>query len=502
MGTSSAGGKLEFEMNLGKPAAAQEPEPDEPFRIAVLGDLSGRANRVLIESVSSKRFRRFNIDNFEQVQASLGAALKIPLGNDVLDLSFETLEDFHPDSLVRKVGPLKALAALRQKVVEGAPLAAVEQELKSFAAWAEAPDKPTTTAESSEQTLTRLLGAAPSPKVQPPATQTAAAVEQILRKAVGGSAVPSQSERQAAIAAIDLELSSRLRGILHHPAFQSLEASWRGLDLLVRNFGGEEAVEMYLADIAQHELAADAAAAEKVEDTGLFKLMRSRAEEAPLGLCVGLYEFGAEESGLRLLSMLARVSARFGVATVAQASSFLSGCDSFGEQRDPDDWKRPLPPELATAWSELRRSSEAAYVALATPRFLLRQPYGAESEQIESFPFEEMGPTSMHEEYLWGNAAIACAYVLARQFQEEGWNMRAEGWGELDGLPVHRFIADGEKQVKPCGEAWLSDRAGEVLQKKGLLPLLSIKGRDAVRVGRVQSMHNPPTALRGRWSRI
>jgi type VI secretion system protein ImpC len=501
MGTSYTGGKMDFEVNLGRPAARVRPEPDEPFRVAVLGDLSGRANRVVIESLSARKFRRVDIDSLDQVLGSIGAALKIPLGSDTIDLRFATLDDFHPDRLVRDVAPLKGLLALRRKAVAGAPVAELAQELRGFTPMTTATiASSSAAAESGEQTLARLLGGAPAGQPKRPETQAAAAVEEILRKAVAGSAVPAQSaERQAAVTAVDLELSKLLRAILHHPGFQALEASWRGIDFLVRTFGGEENIELFAADIAQHELAAEVAATESAGATGIFKLLRSVSESQPLALCLGLYEFGVELSEVRLLSFLAAVADRLSVPFIAQARPWVVGCKSFGAQRDPDDWRLPLAPEFIEAWNELRRRSEAAYVALSLPRFLIRQPYGAQSEPIESFPFEELQPASGHEDYLWGNPAIACGHVLARRFQEEGWTMGVEGWGELDGLPVHSFVSDGEKQVKPCAEAWLSDRAGEVLQGKGLVPLLSIKGRDAARVGRLQSIHEPPAALRGQW---
>ncbi len=500
MGSSFAGGKLDFGMNLGKPAAARRLEPDEPFRIAILGDLSGRANRVVLEPVAGRRFRRVDIDSFGEVLASLGAALKIPLENEVVDLSFASIDDFHPDQVVRHVAPLKRLLDLRGKALGGTPIAELAQELRTVAPAPAAAEDSTVTSESSEQTLARLLGGPPTRTAQPRSTGTAAAVEQILRQAVAGSAVPGHTtERQAAVAAVDLELSNYLRTILHHPGFQALEVAWRGLDLLMRDFGGEENIQLWLADVGQHELAADAAATEAPESSGILKLLRSRTETDPLALCLGLYEFGGQSTDLHLLSILANVCAAFSLPLLAQASPTVLGCDSFGTQPDPDDWKRPLSPEFVERWSELRRSPQAAYVSLGAPRFLLRQPYGAQSDPIDSFPFEEMLPTPAHEDYLWANPAIACGYVVARLFQEESWNMRVEGWGELDGLPVHKFVSEGEIQVKPCAEAWLTDRGAEVLQTQGLVPLRSIKGRDAVRVGPLQSIHEPGVALRCHW---
>jgi hypothetical protein len=36
-------------------------------------------------------------------------------------------------------------------------------------------------------------------------------------------------------------LDERMRSVLHHPSFQTVEAAWRGLDFLIRNESGEDA---------------------------------------------------------------------------------------------------------------------------------------------------------------------------------------------------------------------------------------------------------------------
>ena len=58
---------------------------------------------------------------------------------------------------------------------------------------------------------------------------------------------------------------------------------------------------------------------------------------------------------------------------------------------------------------------------------------------------------------------------------------------------------DGEKRLQPCAEVALSDRAGEALVNAGLVPLLSYKNRNAVRLMRFQSIATPAQALRGPW---
>jgi predicted component of type VI protein secretion system len=65
-------------------------------------------------------------------------------------------------------------------------------------------------------------------------------------------------------------------------------------------------------------------------------------------------------------------------------------------------------------------------------------------------------------------------------------------------IPVHTQRKDGDVVVQPGAEAWLLDRTADVLKNLGLVPVLSIKGRDSVRVMPIDSVSFPskPLALR------
>jgi len=147
----------------------------------------------------------------------------------------------------------------------------------------------------------------------------------------------------------------------------------------------------------------------------------------------------------------------------------------------------------------LRRSSEAAWIGLLLPRFLLRLPYGKNTVPLENFSFEEMPEAPVHQQYLWGNPAFACAYLLAQTFAESGWEMRPGTHAELRGLPLHVYEADGEPQVQPCAEVLMSDADAEWLLDQGMMPLVSVKNEDAVRLLRFQSIAHPPAPLAGGW---
>ena len=144
--------------------------------------------------------------------------------------------------------------------------------------------------------------------------------------------------------------------------------------------------------------------------------------------------------------------------------------------------------------------SEACWVGLAMPRFLLRLPYGKQTDPVESFDFEEMPGAPIHQEYLWGNPAFACVQLLAEAFANDGWEMRAGAYAEIDRLPVHIYEAEGEKHAKPCAEVLLTERDIEWILDQGYMALDSKRDRDVVRLVRFQSIAKPPARLSGRWS--
>jgi type VI secretion system protein ImpC len=147
------------------------------------------------------------------------------------------------------------------------------------------------------------------------------------------------------------------------------------------------------------------------------------------------------------------------------------------------------------AWSELRHSADAPWIGLALPRFLLRLPYGKETEAIESFPFEEM-PKSEHGSYLWGNPAFLCGYLLGKAYIRHGWELsRVER--RVDGLPMHVYREDGEPVAKPCAEVLMTEKDAENLMEAGFMPVASLKEQPAAMVVRFQSIAEPLAPLAG-----
>jgi type VI secretion system protein ImpC len=459
-----------------------------PFRIAILGDFGGRA----LEEEERQRPepRPIDCDNFEQEFARMDVTLDLPPGNadgGEIKLRFQQLDDFHPDRLIGEFEPLARLARLRAGLLNPATADQAEKELGELLKVSVSPPDPVPApaAESTEGMLTRLLGQTAAEEYT---TSSGGIVDRFIRQVVGPNVSDSAPPQHARLVArVEAELSARLRTLLHRPEFQALEAAWRGLDFLVRNVSEE--VKLYAIDCSDPELARAVPAGD--EDPAKGTIYR-RLEKIRPGVILGLYTFGPQDSAV--LAGIARLARACQSAFVAGACPQLVGCSSFGVQPDPDDWIPGSPDETET-FEALRRIPEAARLGLATPRFLLRRPYGKSSDPIETFPFEEMPANPDHESYLWGNPALLCGYLLATAAADEALDPEFEEGGDVGGLPLYSFTSAGETQVKPCAEAWLNERAAEVILSHGIMPVLSIRGRDAVQLPTLQSLSDPPRPL-------
>jgi type VI secretion system protein ImpC len=126
---------------------------------------------------------------------------------------------------------------------------------------------------------------------------------------------------------------------------------------------------------------------------------------------------------------------------------------------------------------------------------LARVPYGAKSEPVEEFAFEEETDGHKGEKYAWMNAVYAMAVNINRAYKEYGWCTRIRGvqsGGEVVNLPTHTFPTDdGGVDLKCPTEIAISDRREAELAKAGLIPLVHRKNTDKAAFIGAQSLYKP-----------
>ncbi len=508
-------GKFEVNLTAGGTAAGGEIDEQSPFKIAILGDFSGRASRGLFDSKSlaSRKPILIDRDNFDEVMARLAPELHLNLvaGQEHrVAIPFRELDDFHPDKLVPKLELFGVLREVRKRLSNAKTFAAAAEEVRSWlgvkrpepekgpTAPAAAPSEP-----ASENLLEQILGDSKNwaaSAESPEARQWKAYIQQLAAP----YALPKEDPQQAELIAVVDELAGeQLRTVLHHRDFQALEAAWRGAFFLVRRLETDATLKLYLLDVARSELAADLASVEDLQESAIYRLLVEPTVNTPGGqpwaVLIGNYTFDASQEDVELLGRMGKIARAAGAPFFAGASPRVLGCHSLANSAEPRDWPA-LDTDDVERWAALRTLPEASSLGLALPRFLLRQPYGKGADRVEQLAFEELPGTPKHESYLWGNPAFVCACLLGQAFTRYGWSFRPGVVQEVDGLPLHTYRdAEGESALKPCAEVVLNDRAAAAVADKGIMPLRSVQGSDAVRLGGFFSVAEPTKALAGPW---
>nr|WP_299045277.1 type VI secretion system contractile sheath large subunit [uncultured Tateyamaria sp.] len=483
--------------------SALRPERDSlhrpTFRIAFFGDFTGRAARGLMETGDAMADRKpieLDVDTVEDVIEGFATTLCLPIGKDGggIDVKLGGLDDLHPDELYDNVEIFDALAGLRQQLNVGSMADRAIENLKAWSGTYGTPVQiPKQSASNSVPANLKLSDfralIGDTRGVQTPASP----IDDMIARIVGPHIVKAPDAGVDAMkAAVDAALSSAMRLVLHHPDFQAVEAQWRSLDLLARRIETDSTLQIVLYDVSAEELAADLAAQEDLAKSGLFRLLTDvlDPEEGAGGFSAlfGLYTFEETPPHAELLARIGLVAAHVDAPFFAAMSpGYL---DTAAEDRHP---------LVAKTWDTLRALPEAAYIGLASPRFLLRQPYGAKSDPIAPFAFEEFTPQEGLRSLLWANPVVLVAVLLAATRKKDGKAMDLGSLMSLGDLPFH-YVSDryGDQVALPSTERNLTSDPAQLTLARGYMPVVWMKGRNEVRLGSFRSLGGDE--ITGPWS--
>jgi type VI secretion system protein ImpC len=302
-------------------------------------------------------------------------------------------------------------------------------------------------------------------------------------------------------AEIDRILTEQVNEIIHHAEFQKLEGAWRGLHHLVNNTETDEMLKIRVLNISKNDLGKTLRKFKGAawDQSPIFKEVYESGYGVlggePYAALIGDYHFDNGPQDVELLGEMAKVAAAAHAPFLAGAAPTLFGFETWQELSNPRELaKIQGTPEYA-AWRSLRDSDDAKYVGLAMPRFLSRLPYGAKTNPVEEFAFEEDTTGAAHDKYTWANSAYAMAVNVNRAFKLYGWCSRIRGvesGGTVEGLPVHTFPTDdGGVDMKCPTEIAITDRRSKELDDLGLMPLTHRKGQDVATFIAAQSLQKP-----------
>ena len=306
---------------------------------------------------------------------------------------------------------------------------------------------------------------------------------------------------EALIGEIDWAMSGQLNAILHAPDFQALEASWRGVWMLARAANEEAGVKVKVLNIGKRDLvrALRKFRGNAWDQSPIFR--RLYEEEygqlggEPFGVLVGDYTFDHQPDDVALLTDMAKIAAAAHTPFIASAEPSLLQMDNWSEAGNPRDIGRIFTTPEYIAWNAMRQQEDMRYVGLCMPRYLARLPYGAATDPVDEFHFEEETQGPDLSRLLWGNPAYAFASNVAHAFVTYGWCVRIRGvdrGGVVEGLPVLRHAtADGDVDRKTVTEICLTEHRDAELAACGLIPLVHRKNTDVAAFISAQSVQKP-----------
>jgi type VI secretion system protein ImpC len=511
-----------------------------PLVIGVLGDMTGQPEQPL-PRLRDRRFVDVSVDNFDSVLEGCRPSLSFAVNNALQEdgpklkvmLKFRALEDFKPEQVARQIGPLRQLLDLRGKLAdlrttlqgndkleellqemvrEPEKLEQLEAERKPEQPKPQAPiSKPAPTPEPGVWSRGRMAADEQPSMLEQIAAATHAETPYERERSVDlvaefisqvktgeiGTARDSEQMINARIAQIDHLISIQLIQALHDPAFQKLEASWRGLYFLVQRTRKAEHVRVRLLNLTKKELLAQFHRERERHSSSFARKVLESTGGLPVGLLIGDYEITSHPEDVELLERMSRLGAHAQVPFVTAAGPQLLGLESFQQIPEMFVLERTFESSQHMKLESFRRSAESRYIGMTVPHILMRLPYGRDTKAVEGFSFEENVDGTDVLRYLWGSAAWAFGVRAALDFERYGWfgtRRAADDQAGLANLPVHNFRTDdGDVASKAPAEITVSDKSYLALRSLGLIPLRQIAGTDRVAFLETWSCKKPIT---------
>ncbi len=486
-----------------------------PFIVGILADLdlSGRGKRNPdrpLPPLKERKFVEIDGDNFNTVLKSVGPQLKMKIGyedgqgNDTessLTLDFESIDDFHPLEIAKKVDPLKdsyevrcRLRDMRAKLDGNDPL---DGELKALLG------------DTDKQTALKALFPADSSvedwaKATPDDTVKALFDKGMIRdpqqaenalvligqfvNSVLTADIPAENPDPTAlinvqIAKLDTLLSAQLNAILHDPDFQELESTWRGLNYLVSNTETSTGLKLKLLNVSKEALLDDFSKGD-FDQSALFKMVYENEYGTyggkPFSMLTGDYVFGRHPDHMRFLEKMSEVAAAAHTPFVSNAWCKLFDMADFGDLHKPRDLSKIFESLELIKWREFREKEDSRYVCLTLPRVLLRLPYGEKTDRVDGIRFEESVNGTDSKKFLWGGSAYALTQRITNAFALYGWTAAirgVEGGGLVENLPTYTFdTVEGDKALTCPTEVAITDRREKELSELGFMSICHCKG--------------------------
>jgi type VI secretion system protein ImpD len=311
------------------------------------------------------------------------------------------------------------------------------------------------------------------------------------------------------ISLIDKLITDQVNAILHHPKFQTLEASWRGLYYLTGCVSKSASVNVKFLSLTWVELSRDFERCGDIEDSALFKKVYNEEFGMPGGVPYGAmlcdyqihHRIFADHKvdDINTLSALSSVGAAAFVPIILGASPRMFGLDSFIDLERIKNLGQAFQNIEFRRYQQLRKKEDSRFIGLVLPRILMRKPYGPDSKLNLPFTYREDLRGLNHDQYCWGSAAYSFGETLIRAFEQYGWfadicgvKQNEISFGIVAGIQNLSMETDAAGVVPRIGtEVAISSKLENDLVEAGFIGLSVCKDTELLTFRSIPSIQQP-----------
>lgn len=422
--------------------------PRIPYKIAALGQFK--------PNLDPDEFTRpIQVDLYTVDRAVAKVKPRIPVSVDrskcsagFLDVQFEALGDFKPDKIIRSQPYLKQLDEARRKIADGMASGrsaeSIAGEVRSIC-----PDLPIDLTFDRQASSTR--------KETDPLASILSMVS-VPQKEPGGSGLSGQGPLKWQ-EDIDGLLRDLIGEIFRDPLFRACEASWRGVETLLKQGTVKEGGGVMLELVA---------VTDQTLETALKRLAPVFNDSRPDLVLIDL-PLDNTLVKIKRLEKLADFAQNLLVPTLGWVAQQVFGIENWTQLTKLPYLPHHMDDIRFAKLRKVRQHDGGRWLALTCNRFMVRYPYG-----------DELKPrsVSLHEEQpLWISPVWALAALVAQSVTACGWPTVFTRYGDirLQDLPVGDFSGSGY-----CATEFLPSEE-RILQliEAGFIPLVAAKNSDS-----------------------
>lgn len=281
---------------------------------------------------------------------------------------------------------------------------------------------------------------------------------------------------------IDEFISYYLNLILHSKEFQKLESSWRGLDYFIKNSEFNN-LKVRVFNATNEEIYNDLIKAMNFDQSYLFKKVYEE-EYGTFGgnpYTVLTWDFYLDRSdfSITLLEKMTEIAAAAHCPLILSASPKLFDLLSFEKLSQPYALNKVFDSIELVAYNTFRETDDAKYINIVLPRFMGRNIYDTKIIPIDGLNFQEKVSGYEKDDYLWVNSAYAYATKISNSYSKSGWFSSicgVENGGCVENLPVHIYKTINSDLIMQCPtEVIITDRREKELSDLGFISLCHSK---------------------------